>query len=358
MITSLLSKYGLRCMVLLLLTVGTVSLWSLHETQLDLLFMTLPLIGGTFVPPLQGKIDVPLSNYAREHLNAAFIADILAPRVPVGKQSDKFWLMGRESQQDPGDELRAAGAAAIELKQALSTDSYFADDHSGARLITDEERDGFEAGNVEEWATRMVMDRIVGLKREVRLKDIVTNSANYAASNRVTLAGANQWSDEAASNPIGDVETAKKQVGLTGTPANLIVIGPDSFQALKVNQKIIDRVANVKAGAVTREDLEAIFELPIVVARGVIRSAAGVQSYIWPDSAWVGVAQQTPSTMDLSFIKSFVWVTAPGTAQGFQVEVTRLNPGSRKADELAVHFYYDHKLTATDAGYLIIDTNA
>ena len=277
---------------------------------------------ATFTAPFQGQIDVALSDFAREFRNPVFVSDLIAPRVPVLKQIDSYAQFGEESLEDPGDELRAPTAAAIELVQTVSTDRYTCDDHAVSRL-----------------------------------RDIVTNAANYGASNKVTLAGVTQWTDKTNSDPIGDVLTARKQVGLTGRPANLMVIGPDSFEALKVHPDITSRFVNVQAGAVTRQDLVAIFEMGVIVAESVEKSGA-TRSYVWPDTVWVGYAQETPSRDDVSFIKSFVWVTAPGTAQGFSVEINPVFPVSRKAESVDVHFYYDHKITAADAGYVIIDTNA
>jgi hypothetical protein len=48
-----------------------------------------------------------------------------------------------------------------------------------------------------------------------------------------------------------------------------------------------------------------------------------------------------------------VWAGAPGSTSGFIVELGRATPVSRKADELAAHFYYDQKITAVEAAYLI-----
>ena len=311
---------------------------------------------ATFTAPFQGQIDVALSDFAREFRNPVFVSDLIAPRVPVLKQIDSYAQFGEESLEDPGDELRAPTAAAIELVQTVSTDRYTCDDHAVSRLIPLEEESSFEFGNVRQWATQMLTDRLL-LKKELRLRDIVTNAANYGASNKVTLAGVTQWTDKTNSDPISDVLTARKQVGLTGRPANLMVIGPDSFEALKVHPDITSRFVNVQAGAVTRQDLVAIFEMRVIVAESVEKSGA-TRSYVWPDTVWVGYAQETPSRDDVSFIKTFVWVTAPGTAQGFSVEINPVFPASRKAESVDVHFYYDHKITAADAGYVIIDTNA
>lgn len=310
----------------------------------------------TFVKPSLGKIDVALSNYAQKLRNVEFVAESVAPRVPVGNQTDKYRIFGAESLKDPGDEVRAPTAAAIELVQTTSDDTYACVDHALSEYYPFENIGIPGMPDPQQSAVEHLTDRLM-LKREIRMKDIVTNAANYAAANKTTLAGANQWSDP-TSDPIGDVLTARKQVGLIGKRANLMIIGPDSFESLKLNTKIKERFTSVKVTSITKQDLEAIFEVPVVVAEGVIADAAGVKTYLWPDSAFIGHVQSGPSMDDVSFMKTFVWIAAEGATQGFKVVTSDATPASRNSGAVDVHFWYDHKITSAESGYLIIDTDA
>ncbi len=101
-----------------------------------------------FVSPLQGHIDVALSNFAVKFRNPAYVSDQVFTRVPVQRQSDKYWRFGKEQLQALIDDLRAPGAAAQRVTQTLSAETYFAEDHALERLITDEERANFDAGDV------------------------------------------------------------------------------------------------------------------------------------------------------------------------------------------------------------------
>ncbi len=92
-----------------------------------------------FVSPLQGHIDVALSNFAVKFRNPGYVSDQVFQvftRVPVQRQSDKYWRFGREQLQALIDDLRAPGAAAQRVSQSLSADTYFAEDH--ALEISDE----------------------------------------------------------------------------------------------------------------------------------------------------------------------------------------------------------------------------
>src|SRR3970282_143172 len=105
-----------------------------------------------FISPLQGHIDVALSNFAVKFRNPSYVSDQVMTRVPVQRQSDKYWRFGTEQLQALVDDLRAPGAAAQRVSQALSADTYFAEDHALERLITDEERGNFDARDAEQRA--------------------------------------------------------------------------------------------------------------------------------------------------------------------------------------------------------------
>lgn len=309
---------------------------------------------GAFVSPILAKIDVPLSIFAREYRNNELIADLVAPRVGVQNQSDKYWLFGREGQQIGGNVLRGPGSAAERILQTISTDSYSCQDHALARLITDEERGNFQAGNVEEWATRTVVNQLL-LDRENRAAALFTTAANYPTGNKVTLSGTSQWNEATqVSTPVKDVMTAHLAVAKIGQKANTLILGPDVWAALKVNKQITDRVSPSKLGVVSTEDLAAIFEVDqVLIPKGVQVSAAGVASFVWGKHAVLAFIQPGASMADVTFAKSFFWTGAPGTTGGVSTEIGRLTPPSAKADELAVHMYYDLKQTSNVSAYLI-----
>lgn len=308
---------------------------------------------GSEVSVVQGKIDVALSQFAQLYRNNQFVAELLFPRVEVQKQSDLFWLFGRENQALRENDLRAPGSAAERIQQTLSKSKYFAPDHSLARLIPDEERGNFMAGDLEQWATQTLMDKLF-LAEEVRAATAAANAANYAASNVVTLAGTAQWSDLQNSTPISDVETAKSQIRQIGQEANLMIIPDPVYQKVRVHPAIVQRLVYTKGGQVTLQDLQTIFGIErVVLASAIQLDKSNNVSFVWGKNVVIAYVQPNPTPMDVSFGKTFVWTQAPGTVGGFSTEIARETPASKKADELAVHFYYDQHPTSNVSGYLI-----
>jgi hypothetical protein len=313
---------------------------------------------GAMNPIAQGKIDVALSQFARVYRNNAFVAETLFPRLEVNNQTDKYWTFGRENQQIFGEKiLRAPGAAAERIVQTLSTAPYACVDHSLARLIPDEERGNFQAGDVEQWATGAVQDKIL-LDLEDRVATLAIDTASYAAGNSVTLAGAQQWSDYAGSDPLVDVEAGKAKIREAGLVANTMIIGDQVFQKIVNHPDLTDRFKYTTPRILTTADLAAIFGIQnVIVASAVKLSAALAATFVWGKNVVLAYTQAA-SMQDPSFGKLFVWTGAPGTVGGFSTEIGRVDPPSRKSDELAVHSYYDIRVTSNISAYLIKNTVA
>jgi hypothetical protein len=305
-----------------------------------------------FVSPIQGHIDVALSNFAVQYRNPNYVADQVFTRVPVQRQSDKYWRFGKENLQALIDDLRAPGAAAQRIAQTLSSDSYFADDHALERLITDEERSNFDAGDVEQWATETLTNKLL-LRKEKLFAALVTDTAKVTQN--VTLSGTAQWSDFTNSKPTEDLQAGQEVVAKnSGVRANTLVLGFPVFSKLRNHPKIVERIQNIRVGVVREEDLASIFDVQrVLVTQAIEVDAAGAVSFVFGKHAVLCYVSPTAAFGEPSFGKSFVWAGAPGSTSGFIVEIGRANPTSRKADELAVHFYYDQKITAVEAGYLI-----
>ncbi len=304
--------------------------------------------------PFKGHIDVALSTFAMRYSNNDFLADLLAPRVPVQKQADKYWIHGRENMQGAGvDDVRAPGAAAKRITRSRSTDSFMCDDHSWEDVIPDEERGNQDDGDPEQATTGVIMDRLF-LRRDKLLATILGDTAQVTQN--VTLAGNDQWSStDAASKPIEDVALGQETIVQNGgKKPNTLVLGGKVFTKLRSHSRIEGRIQNVKLGNVSVEDLQAIFDVErVLVWNTVERSDAGANTFIYDKHACLMYVNPRVTLDDVAFLKTFVWVAAPGTVGGFKIEKGRAQPVSRNSDEVAGHVYYDHKITGVELAYLV-----
>ncbi len=306
---------------------------------------------GAYVGPLTGFLDAALTDFAKRFTNNMLFADRIAPRIGVPYQSGKYWIFAREAQELLQNTLRAAGSPAQRIRRSLSTASFFADSHALEAEIPDEDSANYQAGNLKQDATQDLIQKIL-LDKENRLATILTDTAQV--TNNTTLAGTSQWSDYGNSTPTKDVQAGKSQIAQAGVQANFMLVGEQVFDQLINHPSVVDRFKYTQRGNVNQQDLAQLFGVSdFFVGAAVQVDKAGTVSFVWGKHAILGYISPTATREDLSGCKSFVWEGAPGTIGGFGTIVGRNPRPSAKADLLSTDFYYDQKITAVEALYLI-----
>src|SRR4051812_29576078 len=91
-------------------------------------------------------IDQVLTNISLGWPNNGLVGENLFPTGPVRKQSDKYYIFGREAWLPETSDYRAPGAEANEIPGLqLSLDTYYAREHSLQIPVTDEERENSDS---------------------------------------------------------------------------------------------------------------------------------------------------------------------------------------------------------------------
>lgn len=225
--------------------------------------------------------------------------------------------------------------------------------------------EGQEAGSSSIPLLRLATEDIaykIRLIHEKDVADIITNTANYAASNRTTLAGAQQWTDP-ASTPVNDIWAGIE--AMLSYP-DKIVFGPSSFRTFMTHQQVRD-IFGISGGAggrvgrgITREDIAGYFGVQTVVVgyerydpnpEGITTAAP---IFIWPDSvailhnpAGVGTGGGAMAhSLAFSNVRSF-------GAQYFDHHI-----GPRGSDIVRAGWDRKYIVKSNKHGYLISDTNA
>jgi hypothetical protein len=301
--------------------------------------------------PLTGHLDAALTEFAKRFQQNGLVSDQIAPRVLVGRQSDKYYIFGREAQQLTEKTLRASGAPAQRTRLSLSTASYFCRSHALGADIADEDRMGYEPGDLEQDAITNIIQKIL-LDKEDALATMLTDTAQV--TNNSTLAGANQWSDLVNSDPQKDVEVGKSKIRESGVEATHLVIGEAVYTKLIQHPAVKEAFKYTTPGAMGVPQLASFFNVPnVLIARAVKVSAAGVPGFVWGKSVVLLNVSQTSSMSDISAVKSFVWRGAPGTIDGIGVTTGRNADPTAKSDIVGADFYYDQRITAVETAYLI-----
>lgn len=318
---------------------------------------------ASFVQPLIGHLDAALTEFAKRFTQDGLIADQVAPIVPVGRQTDVYWIYDRASQMLTEKQLRAPGAPAERTRMTLSKDSYLCNSHALAAEIPDEERASYaDVGDIEQDATQNMIAKLL-LQRENDLATMMTDSAQV--TNNVDLSTGVQWSSN-NSVPADDVETAKALVAKSGVRANMMVIGYDVYRKLILHPTIRrfystgSGNANYSGRSLNAQDLATYFGIDNVLVGSAV-SVAGdgaTASFVWGKHAVVMYVSPGASRRDVSAVKTFRWTGAPGTAGGIGVVKARNPDPTAKGDIVGVDDYYQLKITAIETAYLIKDAVA
>ncbi|WP_273425911.1 major capsid protein [Curvibacter lanceolatus] len=209
-------------------------------------------------------VDSVLSTVAQGYKNADMVGGLLFPYVPVTQRGGKIIAFGREdfALYATG---RAPGAATKRVQFGYAAGSYALESHSLEGLLPFENMQEAAAGpGVDLGALTVAKTQaIIALRLEKAQADLATNAANYAASNKTTLAGTSQWSDySGVSDPINDVEVGKEAVRKQiGRRPNTGVMGPAVLAKLKQHPKILDRIKYTGRDVPTLELLASLFGL-------------------------------------------------------------------------------------------------
>jgi len=238
--------------------------------------------------PAQARvIDPILTTAAQGYRNPDFVGDNLFPPVPVDQRGGKIITFGRED-FELYSTVRVPGAATKRVQFGYLGSPFALEDHSLEGVVPIEISQDAAAVpgiNLGNQAVRRTQN-IIALRKEKAQADLATTAANYAASNKVTLAGTDQWSnytDLVASNPSGDIETAKEAIrAKIGKRPNTVVLGPLVWASLKYHPNMLDRIKYTSRDSISLEMVANLWEVKrVIVGDAVYMTQAGVQTDIW-----------------------------------------------------------------------------
>jgi hypothetical protein len=295
-------------------------------------------------------IDEVLTNISIAWPNSAQMAgDQLFPSVTVRKQSDKYYIFGREMWLPESGDVRAPGAIANEIPGLqVSLDTYYAQEHALQVAVTDEERENSDAPLAPDRdGTELVTSRIM-LGRELAMKTLATTAANYASTNTTTLVGTAQWNDYANSDPISNLRTAKSAIhARIFLEPTLGVIPYQVMTTLEDHPDYLERIKYSERAIFSPELLASVLGLQRVVVPGCGFNSAdegqpATLGYVWGKDVVLAYVPPRPGLRIPAYGYEFTW--------GRQF-VDRWREEQRVSDLIRCRRRYDLKLTALgDAG--------
>jgi hypothetical protein len=320
-----------------------------------------PVAGGAvYQPSGTGEIhhDQFLTDISLGFPNQGLVAEQLFPSVLVKKQSDKYYIFGREAWLPEVGDYRAPGTEANEIPGlTVSSDTYYAQEHALQIAVTDEERENSDTQfQPEQDGTELVTSKIL-LGREVAMQAMVTTTANFASGLSITLSGTSQFSDYVNSDPIGVIKTGIRAVNQkVFFDPNTAVIPYQVMSILEDHPDIIERIKYSERAILTPEIIAAVFGLTgrvivpgVGIGVGQVGAAGNAISatYLWGKDVLLAWVPPRAGLRIPAFAYEYVWSYQQGQSRGAQA-VDRWREERRKSDLIRVGRRYDLKMVGVE----------
>lgn len=304
-----------------------------------------------------------------------FLADRLAPRTPVTKQSDKYRKFGKDGMYQY-EATWAPGSIPNAIKSELSDDSYFAQIRKLRHPLLDS-----EVNNADDdlplrtlYTERTTL--ALRIAREARVATLFTTAANILTANVLTKAGGAEWDAAGIINTVQPITDIEAQIALVTASAmvsrsQLTVVIPEQVmnKTIRHNSAIRDYYKYTTGGVTTAEVLAVLLGVKEVLIAQAQTAGSGPQNaasdiitgitttYLWGDNVWIGVAAAGAADTEYSFARSFNWKVETG-GQELQVRQYRMADEGQEGDWIETKEAIDEKVVANFAAGLIVNTLA
>ncbi|HHJ80339.1 MAG TPA: hypothetical protein ENJ65_01750 [Candidatus Tenderia electrophaga] len=246
-------------------------------------------------------IDPILSNVVQGYKHPEHIGMALFPRVPVNVAGGKIIEFDKKAFQLYST-LRAPGTVTKRVQFGYEGKPFALENHAlEAPVPREHQRDAIVVPGID-LATRAIngVMRVESLALENQQAGMARNAANYDANHQNTLAGTDQWSDYANSNPIKDVDDAKEAIrSSTGVYPNVMELSAKVFKVLKEHPSILDKIKYTQRGVVTAEILASVFDIAkVVIGKAIGFDDAGTTIDVWGKDVVLAYVPANPSGME------------------------------------------------------------
>jgi len=229
-------------------------------------------------------IDPALTAIAIAYKNAAYIADVVLPRIRVEKQEFKFLSYSSDQFFNIPDTKVGRRSKPNEVNLEASEIADFCEDYGLDGGVPHSDVENADARYDPLGNEVMFIQELIALDREARAAGLIFANGTYDAALRQTLAGASQFSD-VTSKPISVINEA---LDLPLVRPNQMVFGQQGWTKFRSHPEIVEAClgTGAKAGSVTRQAVAELFEVDEVIvgaarANSVKRGQAPALTRLW-----------------------------------------------------------------------------
>ncbi len=291
-------------------------------------------------------IDTALTNISVKYSNADLIGEKIFPVIPVKKESNKYFIYGKQDFEIDND-IRAPGTRAKQVEWKIEgVGQYLVSEHAYEAQIPDELRNNAdEPINVDVDTTEFLTNKIK-LNLEKNIADVVQNPNNYASGHSSTPSV--KWDNYANSDPLQDINEARRVVrNAIFRKPNTLVMSEDVFLVLRRHPKLLEMYKYTVGGQLTVDILKELFEVEnlYIGASGYKTENVLNLSPVWSNNVAYLYVTPTPGIKQISFGYVF-------RLTGFPL-VEKWRDDTTRSDWIRVSDKYDIRIIAPVAGFLL-----
>lgn len=304
-------------------------------------------------------IDQNLTDVAMAYRPQGMIADMIAPIVPVDKETNVYPVFNQGEALGIPSTLRSRGTPAQRVTRSVSSANYAAKNYALAYDLPIEDRANMDAAyayQLDIGAATFLTDLLM-LDWDRRVLQTVGSASNVSTG---FLCGSS-WIGATQGDPVSMIWRMMEQVQTTTAyKPNSLLFGWQAWNYARRNSNFRNFILGLNngGGAVTRQAAADAFEVDrFLVAEAFYNSAneaqASALSNTFPKDAILAYyAPLAPSREVPSFMYSFRW-TAPQLGVPFAVERHPFE-SKTKLDSVEAGYYQDERVTGSALGALLV----
>ena len=293
------------------------------------------------------RVNAYLSKVARGYTNSAFIAENLFPVIDSELEKVDIFEFNKEAFQVYDTERSIRANSNVISPKGFTKKTTTLTEHDLAYPIDYREEEESKVVKLQLHATNVVTEGLK-LKHEKQCADLVQNTENYDASNKIVLSGTSIFSNK-DSDPEGVVDDAKNAIaGRIAQEPNTMVMGYEAFKDLKKHPKLRELVSSSATRIITLELMKQIFDIDnIVIGKSVFTNNSGEFVKVWGNN--IVLAYVPPLNSRTEYDPSFAYTVKKKDA----LKIDEYSKEGNKVKFIRATDIYTPFLVGPDAGYLI-----
>lgn len=294
-------------------------------------------------------VDVPLTNYSYEVAPADLISDVLAPVLPVTKDTGIFYKYGQEDFDVSGTDVRAPGTESSIEQYSLTSSTYgpLVDHSRKMKIPVEQQRNQMDPLDAVRDATRKVVRR-AKLFKEADLYSKISDTSVITQYSTPTYTWDNFDNSDIASDFSAAFDQLMKTIQKDRSQLSVVLSYP-VWTKMRHHPQIIEffKYGNNGAPIITADMFREFLGVKEVLLANAVKntSAEGASpvttDYIFGKDAWVMYRESSPSLYSVSGLYT---LNLPGINNGGDSQPV---PGVNGAGPWTVYSWYSRKVKST-----------